>query len=700
MKSWKEYEYHEIDLRGKRKFYDNNVYTFDIETSSYVIIDGKQYSAKIFDKLDDKEKTNAIKQSCMYIWMFGINDIVYYGRTWEELRTFLYRVNENVPDTKYLWIHNFSYEFQFMKSEFEFEDVLARKKHKVMTAFLSEFNFIVKCSLTSSGSSLDGLTKNFNLDVSKKVGQLDYNKIRHSNTPLNELELEYCEYDCIVLYKYVLKELEVYETVKKIPTTNTGKVRRELKELTLKDYSYKNYVRKSINTNPFIYNLLIEIFLGGYTHASRLYSGDIMCKVDSWDFTSSYPWVMCSEKYPSTEFRKCNLTDYKKMSTRFAYILVVRFTNIRTKYYNTFISLSKCRNIKGGVYDNGRIIKADEIVIALTDIDFRFMLESHYIDNIEILESYYSLYKYLPIQLIKFILNLYAKKTELKGIEGAEEEYARLKGMLNSSYGMSVTNNIRDDVIYNKKTLEWEEVPLTNEDIINKLNEEKKDGFLSFSYGCWVTAHARYNLLSTLIKLDDYVIYSDTDSLKLKDGYDKNIILDYNKKVLEKIDKVCDLLGLDKNLFNPKDKDGIVHTLGVFDHEGKKYNKYTYEKFITQGAKKYAYVENVLDKETNKYINKISITVSGVPKKAKCALKRLEDFKDDYVFKYEDTNKNTLFYVDNQRPFMLKDYLGIEYEVKDKTGICMCPTSYTLGRALDYAHLISDESARRAIYKE
>ena len=38
---------------------------------------------------------------------------------------------------------------------------------------------------------------------------------------------------------------------------------------------------------------------------------------------------------------------------------------------------------------------------------------------------------------------------------------------------------------------------------------EKKKAFLSFSYGVWVTAFARFNLLINIMKLDDYMIYSD-----------------------------------------------------------------------------------------------------------------------------------------------------------------------------------------------
>ena len=47
------------------------------------------------------------------------------------------------------------------------------------------------------------------------------------------------------------------------------------------------------------YNILKEGFAGGFTHASYLWVGrNIKGKIDSFDFTSSYPAVMLSEKYP------------------------------------------------------------------------------------------------------------------------------------------------------------------------------------------------------------------------------------------------------------------------------------------------------------------------------------------------------------------------------------------------------------------
>ena len=83
---------------------------------------------------------------------------------------------------------------------------------------------------------------------------------------------------------------------------------------------------------------------------------------------------------------------------------------------------------------------------------------------------------------------------------------------------MSVTNNIKDDVIFDNE-LGWNEIPIGNERILKELEKEKKQCFLSFAWGVWVTAHARCNLLENVIKLDEFVIYCDTDSLKLKERF-------------------------------------------------------------------------------------------------------------------------------------------------------------------------------------
>ena len=674
---------HEPNIKGKRKFYDTNIYTFDIETSSYYILDGEVYPAVKYDNLSDKEKQRAIKRSHMYIWMFGINDIVYYGRTWDELKLFLKRLDEHISDRKYVFIHNLAFEFQYLKSNFHFDEISARKSHKVITAIMRDYNIMLKCSYMMSNVALKYLPKMFDLPVEKKVGDLDYSLIRNPNTPMTEVELGYCEYDCLVLYHYILKELEVYEDVKHIPSTNTGKVRRELQDLTRTNFKYRRVVNRAVNTNPIIYNRLCEAFLGGYTHANWIYADEVLENVDSYDIASSYPYVLVTQKYPNSEFQKCFIKKREQMSKGLCYLLVVKFRNVKCKYFNNFISASKCRNLRGAKYDNGRLISAVEFEMTLTDIDFYFYLDTYDLEY-EILECYCSSKNYLPKTLIEFILDKYVGKTELKGVEGREMEYGRIKGMYNSIYGMSVTNNIRDNVIYDDASGMWEEVPLDNDTIVEKLKSEKKKSFLSFAYGVWVTAYARDNLLRRVIANDDYVVYCDTDSCKLVEGYDKKVFLDYNKSVEDRINFVCKVLKLDVNKYAPSDIKGNKHMMGLFEKEC------NYHKFITQGAKKYAYEID----------GKIHITVAGVPKGGAKALKSLDDFRDDFVFSYKDTDKNLVLYTEEQSPVEVTDYLGLKYLVTDKSGCCILPNTYKLSKSLDYANLVSDDSSARARFKE
>lgn len=691
MKNWREYEGHFIKETGKRNKFDNTIFTFDIETTSYFILNEKQYKTEEYLKLSKDEQEQCIFMSTMYIWMFSVDDVVYFGRTWREFRLFLERLFYYGTDIKkYVYVHNLSWEFEFLRNEFKFKNVFSRKSRKVIKCELEDFNLEFRCSYYLTNVKLERLPDLYKLPIKKLTGNLNYSLIRHSDTKLTEKEIKYCENDCLVVYEYIKFELTKYETIKNIPLTSTGHVRRELHQLIDKNYKYRNKVRRSINTDGHIFNLLTKAFLGGYTHANWIKTSEIIKNVTSFDFTSSYPYVMLTEKYPSSKFKKCKITKFEEVLDIFCYIIKVKFKNIKCKYFNNFISQSKCEYIKKGKYDNGRIISADEIEIIVCDVDLKLIFETYNFDDYEFEEVYWSYKDYLPIEFLNFILEKYEKKTKYKNVEGKEVEYAIEKSLFNSLYGLSVTNNIRDNVIFNN--IEWNQIPLTNEEIIKLLEKQEKEGFLSYSYGVYITAYARYNLINNLIKLDKKVLYADTDSLKLEEGFDKTVIENYNKSVLEKIKKVSEELELPIEKFSPIDSKGSHHTIGLFENETKKGCKFTYDFFITQGAKKYAYIDSE-DKQ-------IHITVSGVPKSGAKALKKLEDFQDDFVFDYKYTNKYVLYYNDEMESFMLTDYNGKKKEVTEKYGCCLLPTTYTLGKSQEYSDLISDESSKRAIFEE
>lgn len=355
---------------------------------------------------------------------------------------------------------------------------------------------------------------------------------------------------------------------------------------------------------------------------------------------------MVTHKYPMSEFKKVKINKIEniiRLSSTFAYLIHIKFKNITCNYFNNFISLSKCINVKKGRYDNGRIIKADEVEIVITDVDLGFLIKAYNFESYEIVECYQAIYKYLPIEYINFILYKYVIKTQYKGIPEKQIEYMKEKNKFNSLYGMSVTNTIRDDVEYDREK-DWYIHKLTNEEIESRLEEEKKRGFLSFAFGVWVTSYARRNLLENVIKLDKYVVYCDTDSMKLLEGFDKNVILEYNKFVENKIKFVSEKLGIDINRYKPKDKNGKEHLLGVFEKDE------FYNRFITQGSKKYAYeffhkYKGKKIKKDKKYFlcskkrklknrvyHDIHITVAGIPKKRSKSFKKFRRISKRFIF--------------------------------------------------------------------
>lgn len=686
MKYWSEYNGHDIVVK---KNIDNTIYTFDIETSSYLLLGNKQIPAAEYLTLTDEERESAEPCACMYVWQFSVNDSVYYGRTWAEFLMFLRRIDKNSRFKKIVFVHNLSYEFQFFASQLRIKKVLSRKSRKVMSCELKDFNITFRCSLFMSNVALEYLPKLFNLNVQKMVGDLDYSKIRTPATPLTKKELGYCEHDCLVVYEYIKMELETYESVKKIPLTSTGKVRKELQKIVLNNPYYRRITGDAINIMPTVYNMLIEAFAGGYTHANFMYTDEVLSNVDSYDETSAYPYVMVAYKYPMKAFRECNIKTVNDMIDEFAYLVRVTFKNIKCKYYNNFISASKCNNIINATIDNGRIIRAKEINITLTDVDFKFILDAYNIESYTIEKSFYSVYNYLPKPFIDFILEKYINKTKYKNVKGKELEYIKEKNKFNSLYGMTVTNMIRDEVTFDDKT-GWSETPLTDVDIFDKLCSEKNKAFLSFAWGVWVTAYARDNLLRRVIDLDEQVVYCDTDSIKCVQGYDRSVFEKYNQTVVDRIKRVSDELNIPLDKYQPEDSKGIKHLLGVFECETDKGRAFTYDKFITQGAKKYA-----VEKD-----GRIEITVSGVPKCGAAALKKIDDFRDDLLFDYSVTNKHMIMYNDEQKPVELIDYNGIKYKVEDKTGACLLPTTYVLGKSYDYTNLLIDNSSQRAKFKQ
>lgn len=659
-----------------------------------------------FDIETTSIKENGNKNAFMYVWQIGLgygND-VFYGRTWAEFVDLIDDISELYELDEYnrlvIYVHNLGYEFQFMRKYFYWLDVFSISERKPIRALtLNGIEF--RDSLILSGYSLANTAKNLaKHKIKKLVGDLDYSLVRHNKTVLTPDEIAYCVNDIQIINAYINEQIEYCGDISQIPMTNTGRVRKYVKDRCFfnnqvgakRDTGQHQKYRKimqDLTIDVDTYVQLKRAFMGGFTHANSNHSGKILQNVTSIDFTSSYPSVMLAEKFPMSRFRTVTVESIKELDElceKHAVVFECKFDNISPRItQENYISESKCREIINPVINNGRISSADSITTTITEIDYRIMKQAYQWENISISNIKYAHKAYLPKSICTSILELYQDKTKLKDVAGFEVEYLLSKGMLNSIYGMSVTDVVKDQANYDDDSWSTEHPNIHTE--VEKYNKSK-NRFLYYPWGIWVTAYARRNLWTGIIAAGDDYVYSDTDSLKVL-NYEKHI--EYTKwfdsNIIKKMEKMCDFYSLDKSLLSPKTKKGVVKMLGVWDYEG------TYSNFKTLGAKRYLYQEN----------NKLAITVAGLSKQnglsymLECAgddqLKVFDLFDDNLYIPSDKTGKMTHSYIDDERSLSVTDYQGVVNEIKTVSSLHLEPCDFTLSISVKYKDFLSKISS-------
>ena len=650
----------EIIKTKKKISYLNIACAFDIETTSFY---------------KDSNKLENEKQSIMYEWTLALNDSVIIGRTYEELLSVFnyiserYKLNENKRIIFY--IHNLSYEFQFIKEWFDWLKVFSLEERKPIQAVtLGGIEF--RCSYLLSGYKLETVAKNLQKHKIKKlVGDLDYTLMRHSKTPLTKQELSYCINDVQIVVSYINELMEQYGNITKLPLTKTGFVRNLCRDACLsqkdkKEYNkYKKFIH-SLKLTPKEFTLLQEAFAGGFTHANPFYSNETLKDVDSFDFTSSYPYVAISEKFPmSTSFvvKPRTKEELKKYINLYCCLFQVEFKGLKSKiYFENYISRSHCKVCENAIENNGRIVSADRVRLTLTEQDFLIIKSMYEWEDISLGEFRCYRRGYLPTQLVKIILQKYNEKTTLKGVIGKETEYLNSKENVNSIYGMMVTNPCRDEIIYDEK---WSKETPDLEESIKRYNLSAKR-FLFYPWGVWITAYARRNLFLGILNFRDDYVYADTDSCKILNmSKHLDFIKYYNDMVIKKLTKAMNYHNLNIELTRPKNIKGKVCQIGIWDYDGH------YDKFKTLGAKRYMIMHKASEKDKQLYPKQVlndnfyNITVAGLRKDIatpflldKFGENVFENFNEELYIPADFTGKNTHTYIDKEQQGYLTDYLG------------------------------------------
>lgn len=662
----------EIVTKNKKTYYINEPCSLDIETTSFY--------------------HNNEKRACMYVAGFCIFGEVFYFRKWEELADIIRILSQFflLHSSKKLvcYVHNLPYEFQFMRGHFSLNDVFARFERKPISAVLNDV-VELRCSYILSGLSLEKVAENLpkSYGLKKLVGNLDYEKIRHHETILSEKELQYLEYDCLIVYCFIKEEIyKNDDNIAKIPLTKTGYVRRFVRDnLKTNKTEWKKYSSYLFFNFPDYecYCLLSKAFMGGYTHANHIWVDKVVYNVHSIDFTSSYPARFVLNKFPMTKFRKIKVKSKKgfyNLLNKYCCVFEIAFENLRAKTPHHIISASKSQTVNA-IFDNGRVVKADKIVTLCTEQDF-FLYEKFYEwDKMYCYEVWYSQPDYLPKPIIESVLQLFAEKTQLKGVKGKEEEYQVSKGLLNGIYGMMVTQVVNNEIDYSED--DWKTIETDGQE---KLDQEKNSWskFLLYQWGVWITAYSRSALLNAVLEIGDDVIYCDTDSIKFRhnDNFDfEKYVENYNKKIRDEMLKNCKELNISINPIQT-DIQGKSTCLGEWTIEE------DYDKFKTLGAKRYAYEID----------GKFNLTVSGIKKKpaVKYLLQQSQEqkksvfslFSTGMYIPADHTGKMTHSYIDEPYMCELTDYQGNTATVSEFCSIHLEKQDYSMTMSEEFLEFL------------
>ncbi len=652
---------------GKRRVL-NIPSAFDTEASSFV----------------DADHGNEV--GLCYIWMFGIRDTVVYGRYLDEFVTLVTKLNEFLKRYKqilYVYVHFLKYDFSFIKKLFKWDDVFIRSMREPLYARYGNIEFRDSLAL-AGGRGLAYIGKHLRTKVLKAEGDLDYDKIRTPETPLVTKELHYCEMDIRVLCQYIKEKIEDDGDITKIPYTNTGYVRNYCRNACFENRGrYMDFI-DGLTLTPDAYLQCEKAFAGGAVGPNIKYVGQTIENLHSYDIKSSYPYVMVTGyfpmQYPIPVPDKQATKDIEFLVTKYCCQFTLEVWDLFPKTDYCFpISEHKCNDVLGARTASGRVINAMYVSINVTELDYMTFKRFYTFGEMRIRRCRIYTRGFLPAPIVKSVLEFFNRKTTLDGVEGKEQEYMISKNMLNSVYGMMVEKIVRDSYFFR------EDFGKGDKDYIGQVVDynEKRNRFLYYPWGVWVTAHARYRLYDAIAAIGDDYRYCDTDSVKFI-GEHTDYFERVNHEAHTLVTKLAKRLDLPIVYVIPTDPDGNKQCLGVWKHEWDAF------RFKTIGAKRYL-VDFSWTEKGNKYYNapgtKLELTVAGTNKTS--TLEYIQQqalvtkqspfdiFNEHLVVPAEYAKRTTAKFIDKPSNGFVTDYLGVRRYYESESGVYIKPTSYS-----------------------
>lgn len=636
----------------------------------------------------DIETTKQNQQAFMWCWQFGVNGDKMIGRSWTQYNELLQLFNGYLEYRNafiIVWVANLGHEHAFLGRRYHWDKIFAIDSHSPLFARSGAVEYRECLSISGQGG-LQNLAKNY-CKTQKAVGDLKYDKIRNSQTPIldgsngTDNELMYIENDVQILCEwmdYILKEY--VDRGHKIPLTATSIPRNKLKEAVRKTGHGKEIreLIKAIYPDRVTYNfIMMFLFRGGYTHANIYNTMLVNDNVYGADFDSSYPASMEHCLYPVSGFVSVDLetdghdiTD-PRMETRCIWF-IADFYGIEKSTQHTVESEHKIMQYENARFDNGRLSSADHIRVALTEVDYQIYQKMYTWDRIEIVQAHSAAKGKLPRYVLDTLEYFYQKKYDLKKAgKSKTPEYANAKIGVNSNYGMMVQRLNFEEWSYDENTGEWKSRP-SKKSYLQMIN-----GQVLYPYwGIYITAYSRLHIIDIIHQMDptmddNNVVYCDTDSVYFIDSPRcRQIIENWNAAIIER---------------NKKELPYFMQRLGALDPVDDDWIPY---RFKTLGAKRYMKIYEY-DGQTH-----IECTVAGM-KKNSLQRKLLQPFSyaDDCIRWNDPDPKRPGGYISESEIFdMFNDHMLLMLSESQKTTMKYEPDYYS--------QIVTDEYGNSELMEE
>lgn len=492
-------------------------------------------------------KTEKFEAAYCYHWAFSLDEYTIGGRTLDSMMEFFELLLSTIPENLHLLVldANLGYEFQFCKRKWfqlGMSNLFAKEKRNPLKIDIGE-KIEMREVLGLFGRNLAQIGENY-CTIRKLKGDLDYSKVRLSNTPMSYLEQCYCENDVQILSqlgRYIFTHF--FGRNPSLPMTKTGIIRTKVKSKLGKSLKFEKERIQNNLPDEELYNLFRNyLFKGGICGTNSRYMNKVLNNVRCADYTSDYPACMNHYKYPDGYIEEIPTDEFMGIEN-VPYIAIIEFHDMISKTTHSLLSSHKALDFVFDpvrfTVDNGRIFSADKITFVVNDVEFRAIAKAYdfSLEKTKIIRCWrFEKYVKLPHHLLDVLNEEYLTKEELKATGKKDTiEYADSKAVVNGTFGMTCTSIFTEDWTFDGCEIE----PKRDEEgniVKRPYDEAIKSMFLNPFWGFWITSYARSLLMDVITQFPDCIVQYDTDSIYyLKDHPQskelEKFIVDYNNEI-------------------------------------------------------------------------------------------------------------------------------------------------------------------------